>query len=338
MKTFLSRFATNAALGLALIVGAALLCGFFGRNVPFFDSLAHFRAHLAAVLFALALVLLVSRNVAAAILSAAVAAGAAVSVAGFMVPRPADPEPALSRASAPAGGGRALKLLQMNLRFNAATAPAIEMIERLRPDVVTLEEMNRRWVDAIAPLRERFPYTAFCGVGEVVGGVAILSRIPFLPEDAVCRAEDGFVARRLDLGDGSGLTVVAEHLVWPWPYHQGRQVDRLGQTLSQLGKPLVIAGDFNAAPWSGTVRHYAERSGTQPVAGIGATWLTTDLPAALRPLVGLPIDNVLVSSDVAVLSAARQPATESDHLPILVRFDLPTLATPPRLVGRATGD
>ena len=230
MKTFLSRFVTNAALGLALIVGAALLCGFFGRNVPFFDSLAQFRAHLAAVLFALALVLLVSRSVSAAVLSAAVAAGAAVSVSAFMVPRLADPEPALSRASAPAGGGRALKLLQMNLRYNAATAPAIETIERLRPDIVTLEEMNRSWVDAIAPLRESYPYTAFCGVGEVVGGVAILSRIPFSQEDAICRAEDGFVARRLDLGDGSGLTVVAEHLVWPWPYRQGRQVARLSSS------------------------------------------------------------------------------------------------------------
>lgn len=324
-------------LGLALIVGAALACGFFGEKIPFFDALAHFRAHLAAVLFVLALVLIALRSIAAATLAAALAAYGAVSVAGFVMPRPAGTETALSRANAPAGASRTLTLLQMNLRHNAAPEPAIATIARLDPDVVTLEEMNRRWVEAFEPLREFYPYTAYCGVGEVVGGVAILSRFPFASDDAICRAEDGFVARRVDLGQGASLGVVAEHLVWPWPFPQARQVERLDTVLPGLATPLIVAGDFNATPWSETVGRYAAASRTTPVGGIGATWLATMLPGELRPLVGLPIDNVLVSKDLRVISATRQPATDSDHLPVLVRFELSTgsaARSTPRVVDR----
>ena len=324
MTTPISRITASLVLGGAVVVAAALAAGFFGRTVPFFDSLAQFRAHLTVSLFLLALCLIVLRSVAAATLAAIVAAYAAVSVSPFLVPRPAG-EPSRPEPSKTALVGRGpLKLLQMNLRYDADPVRAVTTIARLDPDVLTLQEISRRWVEAIEPLRADYPYSAFCGVAGAAGGVAILSRIPFVEEDAACRAGDGFLARRLDLGNGAGLTVVSEHLVWPWPFRQGRQVAALGEdVLPKLQMPLLIAGDFNAAPWSATVQRYASASRTKPTTGIGPTWLPTRLPDPLRPLVGLPLDNVLASDGVRLVSVTRQDATASDHLPILVTFDVP---------------
>ena len=340
MKNFLHRFAVAITRGLAVIVAVMLVCGFFGESVPFFDSLSHFRAHLTIVLFVAALVLIGLRSIISAILAAGIAAYAAVSVSAFVVPRPGAAKTALSQAKAPTSNQGSLKLLQMNLRFNADTEPAIATIARLDPDVVTLQEMNRDWVEAIEPLRAAYPYTAFCGVGDDVGGVAILSQFPFIAEGSICRAADGFVARRLDVGQGRSLTVGSEHLEWPWPYRQRSQIARLQPILPDLAAPVVVAGDFNAAPWSGTLRLFAEASGTRLVEGIGPTWLSNRLPRMLRPLVGLPIDNILVSTGVDVVSVTREPATASDHLPVMLRFDLrssPPARSSPRVVDRAAG-
>ncbi|NDW03863.1 endonuclease/exonuclease/phosphatase family protein [Jiella pacifica] len=340
MKTSLSRIAASIIIGVALVAAAALVAGFFGRTVPFFDSLAQFRAHLTVALFVLALLLIVMRSVAAATVATIVAAYAAVSVSPFLMPRPAGEPHRVAPANTALVGRGPLKLLQMNLRFNADPVPAVTTIARLDPDVLTLQEINRRWVEAIEPLRSGYPYAAFCGVGEAVGGVAILSRVPFVQADAACRVDDGFVSRRLDLGNGQELTVVSEHLAWPWPFRQGRQVAALGEeVLPKLQMPLLIAGDFNAAPWSATVQRYAGASRTTPATGIGPTWLPSALPAPLRRLVGLPLDNVLASDGVRLVSVATEPATASDHLPILVTFDVPSAssggASPARFVGRA---
>ncbi|MBP0616420.1 endonuclease/exonuclease/phosphatase family protein [Jiella mangrovi] len=339
MKTSLHRLFATLALGLALLLGAALVCGFFGQTVPFFDSLGQFRAHLTVALFAVALLLLSLRRVLAAILAAAVAAYAVLSVSAFIVPRPAEPPSDPAVATAASGPRGPLTLLQMNLRYDADPAPAIAMITRLDPDIVTLQEINRRWADALGPLRSKYAHDASCGVGDFKGGLAILSKIPFGEDDAICRAEDGFLSRRLDLGQGTGLTVVSEHLVWPWPYRQKRQIARLTTVLPDLKKPLLVAGDFNAAPWSATVQRYADLSATTPAPGIGPTWLTTRLPGALRPFLGLPIDNILSSEGVRLHGVTRQAATASDHLPLLVKFDVPQGPTgakdPARLVDQA---
>lgn len=339
MKTSLSRIASSIVLGAALVAATAIVAGFFGRTVPFFDSLAQFRAHLTVALFVLALLLIAMRSVVAATLATIVAAYAAVSVSPFLVPRPGNEPRRVGPANTALVGRGPLKLLQMNLRFNADPVPAVTTIARLDPDVLTLQEINRRWVEAIEPLRSGYPYAAFCGVGEAVGGVAILSRIPFAETDAICHVDDGFVSRRLDFGNGAGVTIVSEHLAWPWPFRQGRQIAALAEVLPKLEGPLLIGGDFNAAPWSATVQHYADASGTTPATGIGPTWLPNGLPDRLRPLIGLPLDNVLASDGVRLVSVAAQPATASDHLPILVTFDVPSAspgeASPARFVGRA---
>jgi endonuclease/exonuclease/phosphatase (EEP) superfamily protein YafD len=54
--------------------------------------------------------------------------------------------------------------------------------------------------------------------------------------------------------------------------------------------------------------------------GIGPSWLSYRLPDAVRPWIGLPIDQVLVKGGVVPVSLEALPTAGSDHLPVLLEF------------------
>jgi endonuclease/exonuclease/phosphatase (EEP) superfamily protein YafD len=89
-----------------------------------------------------------------------------------------------------------------------------------------------------------------------------------------------------------------------------------------------MAGDCNAAPWSGAVRHIAEHGGLTVMPSVGPTWMWRRLPDALR-FAGLPIDQVFSKGDVVIHSAHKMAPAGSDHLPILVEFSLRPQAPKP---------
>lgn len=82
--------------------------------------------------------------------------------------------------------------------------------------------------------------------------------------------------------------------------------------------PLVVAGDFNAAPWSHTVRDLAARSDVRLVRrGL-------DFTKTFRPIsgFGLPLDHLLVSDAWQVLALEYGPPGGSDHTPLIVDLRL----------------
>ena len=285
-----------------LLALAALGAGFLGRLHPAFDSLAHFRLHAIASVAVLAgLAALAGGR------WMAVAGVAGVVLAGVTVAPYAAPFGAASRDA-----GATVTLLQMNLYFGADIGPAIATIEAADPQVVTLQEVT----DAHWSRLERldYPFRARCGT------VALLSRLPFAGGTDVCLPSENLLVRAVAL-EGGVVNVGSQHLSWPWPYPQEAHIARLTETLRDVAAPAVLAGDFNAAPWSAAVRRYARAAGAEPVGGIGGTW-PTGLPTALWHVAGLSLDNVLVTPGIDAC-AATLPSTGSDHAPVLVRLALP---------------
>lgn len=298
----------------SLFLAAPLLAGFLGALHPALDSFAHFRAHLAAsaALLAVLGVLVAGRRVhlpALALLLLAAAAGA--TVGPYLLP--------LGRGGADAAGERSYTLLQMNLLAPADQRPAAALIRDTAPDVVTLQEIRRGFMEELARVGVSYPHVALCRPHGP--RLAILSRHPFVDGGGICLAAHGFLSRQVRLGD-TAVTVVSQHLRWPWPFSQWYHLRNIAPALRGKEPPVVVGGDFNAAPWSAAVGAFAALSGTHPVRGIGATWLHPALPEALRPWVGLPIDHVLVSDGVRVIDVRRLPPTRSDHLPVLARFTI----------------
>lgn len=297
-----------------------LVLGFLGRFHPAFDSLSHFRLHLAAAMTVLALLLVGTRFWKESLLSMMFGLAAISSALGYSV------LPGLGPVHAgfqPKNEARATyRLLQLNLRFdNAEPARVLSLIGRLRPDIIVVEEVSAMWQRKLELLKAAYPYRFLCDGWGAVGGVAILSSRPFDEgADPKCLDDGSLAVVRVDLA-GRRVEVAAMHLQWPWPFGQPRQLDRLTNPLSRVAHDAVLAGDLNATPWSAAARRVAEAAGLTQVPVAGATWLPHVLPEWLR-FAGLPIDQLFAKGAVTVHSAEMLDAVGSDHLPLLMEFSL----------------
>jgi endonuclease/exonuclease/phosphatase (EEP) superfamily protein YafD len=307
-------------LALATVLSAPLVLGFLNAWHPAFDSFSHFRAHLAVLLGMTALPLLVT----AFWIEGAVALVLAIaSLWTILGPLPMPGFTPVSAASDPADGGRAIyRLLHLNVRHdNPNPEKVLSPIGRIQPDVITLNEVSVRWINVLERLSAAYPNRLICRAGEPSDAVAIFSRRPFEGGPRRCFAGGSFAIAAVNFG-GQEVRVAAVHLSWPWPYDQPEQIDEIAPLLSHLTGTAILTGDFNAAGWSAAVSRVAKAGALTPVRSIGPTWLHRNLPNALRPWIGLPIDHVLAKGNVVVRSAKTLEDAGSDHLPVLVEFSL----------------
>ncbi|MBL8583419.1 MAG: endonuclease/exonuclease/phosphatase family protein, partial [Rhizobiaceae bacterium] len=155
-----------------------------------------------------------------------------------------------------------------------------------------------------------------------IGGVAILSRRPFAEgREPQCFDRGSMAIAPVDFG-GQTVEVTALHLGWPWPFGQNWQVRNVSPILAELNGPALLAGDFNATPWSQTAHAVAAAGGLAPLPVPGATWLYHRLPQWLH-FTGLPIDQVMAKGEIDIHAVRTLDPVGSDHLPVLVEFSLP---------------
>lgn len=305
-------------------VTTALIAGFFGRWHPFFDSFAHFRAHLGFLLAlsAIPLIFAASRR------HAAVALLLGLGAAGTTFPPGSMPGFGAVQAAAPVGPNQpTYKLLQLNL-FHSNKTPerVLSLIGRVRPDVVTLEEVSPLWEPKLDLLKAAYPYQINCRSSFT--GTAILSRRPFAKgADGRCFEYGSLTLAPVDFA-GVTIDVAALHLHWPWPFEQHKQVDRLAGALGEIGQTAILGGDFNATPWSFTGRQVMALSGMEAATEGQSSWLPFELPRSLRVL-GLPIDHVLTKGDITAQKVTLLEPVGSDHWPVLVEFTIAPNARAP---------
>lgn len=302
------------------LLSLPLVAGFFNRFHPALDSFAHFRLHLAALLGLAALALLTTRFRREGAVALLLAVGAFAATPGTLVRDLIAPE---AMAEAKPADRAVYRLLHVNARFdNAHPEWLLSLIGRLRPDVVTVNEVSAMWREKLGIISYAYPHVIVCDAHGVVGGVAILSRRPFVNGRTPRCADDGALAvARIDFS-GQAADIAALHLHWPWPFGQPAQLSRLTPALAELSPAALLAGDFNATRWSAAVDRVA-RDGRLRLAGPGsATWLHWMLPAPLRRTIGLGIDHVMAGADLAIHAIETVDDVASDHLPVLTEFSL----------------
>lgn len=298
----------------------ALLLGFFGSLHPAFDSLAHFRLHLAVVVAVLALPLLASAHLLQALsaLVFAVVAFATTTDSLHLLGL----KPVQAAFEAKPADRAAYRLLQINLRFdNRTPEKVLSLIGRASPDVVTLDEVSEMWDGKLDLLKSAYPYRVICPRPNGVFGAAVLSRRPFAEGKQTHCFERGALATATVDFAGTEIDVAAIHLGWPWPFEQARQIALLSPSLASLAPTSIVAGDLNAAPWSAAARSIADAGGLTLMPSVGGTWLFLQLPDSLR-FAGLPIDNVFSKGNILIHSAKRLESVGSDHLPVLIEFSI----------------
>ncbi|RQX09578.1 endonuclease/exonuclease/phosphatase family protein [Micromonospora inaquosa] len=261
-------------------------------------------------------------------------ATAAVTALALLAPVLADEVPVASNRDGPP---QRLTVVAYNIRMGFGLdgrfdlTGLAEVVDRQRPDVVLLSEVDRAWLlngghDTLDLLSDRLgmPYV-FGPAADPVWGDAVLSRWPVRDPRSRPLAAVGAptgaqaLAVTLDLGDGVHTAVVSTHLQPPPgrdPVGQARAVADFAIRYA-AGRPLVVAGDLNTEPGDEAFAEFAK-------AGL------VDALAAARPLATSPaddprqqIDHIFVSPGLIPADPVAPRSTASDHLPVAVTLTLP---------------
>lgn len=317
VTTTKSSWVKLAAVLVPVLLSVPLVLGFFGSVHPAFDAVAHFRMHLAALMIITALPALFMGLWREGLMAIVLAVMALSTV---LAPTPSPASAGTSRAVEPSGQPE-YKLLQLNLRFdNVEQTDVIRLIAQQAPDVITLQEVSDSWRPKFTAIEARYPYNIYCPSTKRIGGVAILSRRPFaLGTTPQCIGNALAGMARIDFGGRSAL-IAALHLEWPWPFTQAENVEELRPYFERLQGPMIVAGDFNAVPWSQTVRQIADASKTRSVDGLRPSWLVNGTLAKAARWIGMPLDHILVSDRISGMHVETLRPVGSDHLPLLLRF------------------
>lgn len=298
------RLALAAPLGLALIA----LSGIGHR---WFDILAQFTAPAFVVTVVATTVLALTRLKTAALhgLVACLALLAAAAPQWF----PGGPEP---EPDAPI-----VRLYSANLYYlNDDVAAIRASIEAADADVVVLIELGGDAAGRIDELLEGYPHRAASmrldqtrgPSRSVIGSRWALSALPDHPDGLHAVA----TVARTPLG---GLNIVGVHLTRPWPFQE--QWGQISQTMAlqdvvgDLTGPVVVAGDFNSVSSARIGKQVRRDLGLHPAPGFPGTW-PADVPAPL----GMTIDQVYASPDLAFVSRRLGRSNGSDHRPVVTEF------------------
>jgi endonuclease/exonuclease/phosphatase (EEP) superfamily protein YafD len=292
----LSLVAISAALG------ASLLNAWF----PLSDSLAHFRAHFIAILSVISVGFLLLRSWKALGVTIATAGIGALSI-----------YPAWPFLSPQATLAKPLKLIQFNTLFSNPTPDrSLDWIKAQAPDFVMMQEVSSTTMAIYDGLAEDLPYGAFCKFAKA-HGVAVRSKFPMI--DQSCVQGKGLVWVRADV-NGRQISLASIHLLWPYPFKQWQQIASLENAFKSIPRPLILTGDFNAAPWSEAVSRVTAATDTKVLPGFRLT-----LPMGeglVAPVPSLPIDHVLLPEGTAIGEIWVGPAVGSDHLPVIALFEM----------------
>lgn len=306
---------------IAVLVSVPLVLGFLGSAHPALDSFAHFRPHLAILMALLALPLLFTtmrREGVMILLFATLAFSTTLGATRNLLDGSSS-----AQANEPTTGAR-YSLVQINLRYNNPEPKRVlQMIAQEKPDVITYQEAGSDWAMWINILKGTYPYHFECRKDGSNMGVGILSRRPFSEGSTqTCLGDDRLAMTTVDFS-GTSVNVAAYHSVLPWPFGQAAILDVLAPELQKFIGPSIIAGDFNATPWSNAVHRIEKASGTKTMTGIGGTWMPQSLPVKLAPFIGLPIDQILVSHEIGDPVAVSREEVGSDHLTVRLEFSVP---------------
>lgn len=294
------------------VATAASVGGFAGRYWWFLDLTSHFRAQYFVVLAVVAAALCVMR----AYRMAALFGMMSVINLAFILP--------LYFSSTQTAPARVHPLRAMLINVytgNTDHAAVVESIEAHDPDFVILEEVNQRWLDALGPLKQRYPH----GVDHPRGdnfGIALLSKHPIVE------------ARIIDIGriglpsilalfevQGASFFILGTHTLPPvsleYSNRRNEHLAAIPEVVAALDAPTVLLGDLNVSPWSFHFRRLLRDSGLRDASrgrGVQPTW-----PADLFPLL-IPIDHCLYSTGIDILDKSVGGSVGSDHFPVVVDF------------------
>ena len=223
---------------------------------------------------------------------------------------------AAEKAPGNVNNGPELTIASANINFkNQDTDRLVSWIRKHKADIVVLLELSHDQALKVTTLKE-YPFQQV-NPDNSPFGIGVLSKLPF-------------AAVTVDWNNGSSLKLPTVEIIAEWDtrlikvvafhpmppiapeYHlaRNRKLKEIVNESKQSGLPTVIAGDFNATPWSSALFNIDYKRAT----GIQSTWPMQHF--------GIPVDQVLISEHWQVSESQVGTDIGSDHLPVISRVSL----------------
>ncbi|HWW26032.1 MAG TPA: endonuclease/exonuclease/phosphatase family protein [Caulobacter sp.] len=253
------------------------------------------------------------RWIAAGVALVAVIASAAQIAPELLSVRPSPPK---------SDSARQLKIVQFNLwESNGAPSETSKWLLAQKADVVLVEEAGGKAEPILKDLFKAYPYRASCR-GRQWCDTWIFSRWPL-------KSQRGFYEDGTDLSGvwavvahpSGDFPVAAAHFVWPVPAGRWQAQSRmLVSELSRLPREnLIVAGDFNSAPWSFGLRRQDRSLKLDRVTHGLPTWPSGAFTRVMdAPFAFMAIDQVYAGSIWKAVEVKRGPVLGSDHRAVVV--------------------
>ena len=240
---------------------------------------------------------------------------------------------AASPRLSPASSAAPLKIVFSNvLTSNPDPAPLLALIAAEKPDLVALLEINSRWKSQLTaalsaeypfqnihPREDNFGVAVFSRVQPGGGRVEFFADVETPSIDFVWPHPDGDIravlTHPLPPGDPSTNFLRPQHLedLIKWRRFVGGLAPSGARPI-----PVLILGDFNATPWCPPLRHLLSDADLRSAATDHAT-LFASWPAPI-PFLRIPLDQALISPDLACVSYRVGPDIGSDHFPLILEI------------------
>lgn len=294
-----------------VVVCTASLFGFLGQFSWFLDLFSHFRVqYLIGLAILGSLLLVMRRRKTAAIFLGLACVNSLLVLPLYLGDGNTLPESVPSM--------RAM-LLNVNKRLGNAERVK-RVIREANPDILVLEEISSRWMSDLASLTDSHPHR-LTRPREDNFGIGLFSKFPLVESEVayIGSAEVPSILATISTGQ-TNLRVIATH---PPPPSGADYSRRRNEQLNQLpdyaqsSLPLILLGDLNMTPWSYHFRRLLARTGLQDSArgyGVQPTWPNHN------PILRIPIDHCLHSSDITVVDRRIGADVSSDHYPLIVDF------------------
>jgi endonuclease/exonuclease/phosphatase family metal-dependent hydrolase len=230
----------------------------------------------------------------------------------------------------PAATGPLLRVLTANLLVGRADAGAVaDLVRGTDADVLFVQELTDEAEVRLerAGLNDLFAHRLTHSVAAGPRGSGIYARYPLTCEAPADPASAAQIVAGLRLPTGQVVQLVCVHTPSPKPLWNQHATARWNGELAALptpdGRPLILAGDFNATLDHAQFRRLLHRGHFDAASRTGNGLLPTWGPRAQRRPAVLAIDHILVDAQWAVLGTSTHRLSGSDHRALFARLRLP---------------
>lgn len=233
-------------------------------------------------------------------------------------------KPLLPRKDASPPADPRLKVLQVNLlKSNRQPDALLKLVAAEKPDIITCCEVNPLFADALRGLAAEYPHQLITS-GTDDYRVALLSKLPFskIEQTAFGGARTEAIVFQVAF-EGRTIGGVSLHPYTPNANIHSRDSEFAAiaaRFASEQPQHLMLMGDFNATPWCPAMKQLVRRlrlRNAREGRGINTSW-----PSFFPFLFRIPIDHVLVSTNLGVSAFHAGYLDGSDHRPTITTLFL----------------